>query len=111
MFGEQSGHPLRPTLERFGAGKGNDNRENFLCLRSNHSAFGIACGAAMRTRCIGENGQSFQIQIVFANSLVGFARAPGAKHDVTGDVSKIIKANRQATFNRNEIDTVHTAVI
>src|SRR5882724_6273360 len=57
---------LRPTFQIFHASERNNHCENFFRGRRHHRALGIARCAAVRPDRVGEERQSFQIQIVFA---------------------------------------------
>ena len=61
----------------------------------------------MRALVIGEKRQALEVQIIFADALVGFARSPRAKNDVTPQMRCVIQAHRKAAFNGNQIDDVH----
>src|SRR5712664_3590854 len=90
MLRQQRGHSLRPALQSFRAAKRNDDCQHALCRARHHRALRIARRAAVRTNSIGEQRQSFQIQIVLADALVRFARAPRTKNNFAHDVSEII---------------------
>src|SRR2546429_2337304 len=90
MLLQQVGHSLRPAPESFRAGKRNDDRQHLLRRRRDHRSLGIARRAAVRADGIGEQWQSFQVQIIFADAFVRFAFATSAKNDVAHDVPQII---------------------
>src|SRR5258707_15223802 len=75
-----------------------------------HGAFRIARRASVRAERIAKDRQSVEIQIVFADSLVSFASAPRAKHNVSLHVSQVVQTDRQSALNRNQIDDVHPRV-
>src|SRR5207248_3246297 len=104
VVGEKRFHSLGVTLKILRSAEGNENRQNVFGLESDHGAFGIACGAAVRAEFIGEKRQMFQIQIVFADSLVRFSGAPRAKRNVTAYVRQIVQANRQPALNTDNIN-------
>src|SRR6266849_4006904 len=83
---QQRGHSLRPAVESFRAAKGNDNRQHLhRCVR-HHRSFRIARCAPVRTNRVGKQRQPFQIQIVFADSLIRFAGAPRPKNNFTDNM-------------------------
>jgi len=86
VLDEKRSHSLGVALKIFGSAEGHENRQDVFSFESDHSAFGIACGAAVWAEFIGEKRQMFQIQIVFADSLVGFRGAASAKRNVTAYV-------------------------
>src|ERR1700720_1743728 len=101
---------LRPALETFWTSEGNNDRQYLRRCRRHHRSFRIAGGAAMRSSGITKHGQSFQIQIVFANALIGFCCASRAKNNFAGHMRQVVQPNRQAAFHRREIDRVHHGV-
>ena len=64
----------------------------------------------MRPGGVAEYRQSFQIQIVLADALVRFARAPYAKNNFSGHTRQVIQSNRQAALHGHEIDHVHNGI-
>src|SRR6266851_216513 len=50
------------------------------------------------------------LQIVFSDSLVSFANAPRAKHNVSLHVSQVVQTDRQTALDRNQIDDVYHCV-
>src|SRR5438270_9297955 len=107
MLGKQSGHALSPAVQALRPAKRNDDRKSAFGFRRDHGALGIAGSAAMRPQVIGKEWQAFEIQVVFADAFVGFARASCAKDNVSHDMRQVIKADRQPAFDRNEIDYIH----
>src|SRR5260370_37768923 len=101
---------LRPALETFWTSEGNNDRQYLRRCRRHHRSLRIAGGAAMRSSGISEHGQSFQIQVVFANALIGFCCAPRAKNNFAGHLRQVIQPTRQPAFDRREIDRVHDGV-
>src|SRR6267143_1523272 len=69
---QQCPKSLRPTLQIFSAAERNNHGKNFFRGRRHHGALGIAGRAAVRPDGIGEERQSFQIQIVLADAFVRF---------------------------------------
>src|SRR5713226_5126177 len=110
MLRQQRSHSLCPALQSFRAAKRNDDRQHLFRRARHHRPFRIARRAAVWPNSIGEQRQPFQVQIVLADALVGFARASRAKYNFTDDVPEIIESNRQPAFHRNEIDNVHDGV-
>src|SRR5260370_20730876 len=79
MLRQQRGHSLRPALPPFRTAKRNDDRQHLFRRRYHHRPLRIAGRAAVWPHRIGEQGQSFEIQIVFADAFVSFARPPPAE--------------------------------
>src|SRR6266700_3456969 len=69
-----------------------------------------APSAPVWTNGIGKQRQSFKIQIVLADALVGFACASRAKNNFADDVPQVIQTDRQAAFHGYEINHVHDGV-
>ena len=67
----------------------------------------IARRAAVWPKRIAKYRQSFQIQIVFPDSLIRFPRAPRAEHDVALHVRQIIKSHRQPALDGYKVDHIH----
>src|SRR5713101_937188 len=107
---QQRRHSLRPALESLRSAKRNNHRENLFRRARHHRSFRITGGTAVRSGGIAKNRQAFQVQIVFADALVGFARAPCAENNFTGHMRQVIQSNRQAAFHRDEIDYVHDGI-
>src|SRR6266481_3045908 len=90
---------LRPAFEAFWTSEGNNDRQYLRRCRRHHRSFRIAGGAAVGASGITKHGQSFQIQIVFANALIGFCCASRAKDSLATHMRQVIQPNRQAAFH------------
>ncbi len=64
----------------------------------------------MRPGGIAEDGKALEIQIVLADSFVGFSSSAHAEKDISLNVIQIVEPNGQATFNREQIDDVDDVV-
>src|SRR6267143_1211476 len=107
---QKSSQSLRPAVQILRPAERNDHREDFFRRRRHHGPFRIARRAAVRAGGIGEQRQSFQIQLVLADALVRFAGNSRAKDNFSRHMSQVIQPNRQAAFHRHEIDRVHHGV-
>src|SRR5260370_5247041 len=101
---------LRPAFDTLWTSERNNDRKYLRRRRRHHRSFRITRRAAVRSSGITKHGQSFQIQIVFANALVRFCCAPRAKNNISTHTRQVIQPNRQAAFHRREIDRVHHSV-
>src|SRR5579871_2873998 len=81
-----------------------------LCRRSDHGAFGIAGGAAMRAEFVGEERQAFEVYIVLADTFICLTGATCAKRDFSLNVCEIVEANRQTAFDAGDVNNVHDGV-
>src|SRR5215467_12265759 len=104
---EEIGHSSHPAIQALGPPERDNDGVNPSGLCRDHSAFGIAGCAPVRSRVIGEQGQTFQVQIVFADAFVRFSRAASAKDHSAADVRRIVQTYRKTALDRNEIDGVH----
>src|SRR6516165_3705749 len=107
---KKTGHALAGGFEAFRTAEGNQDSRNAGGCRGDHRALGIARRTAMRSSFIGEYRQSFKVQVVFADALVGFTRAAGAKEDVAFDVGQIVEADGKAAFHGDEVNDVDHGV-
>src|SRR5215470_4149071 len=110
MFGEKRLQSLAIPFEILRAAKRNENDEDTSGRGSDHGALGIARCASVRTEFVGEKWQAFEIEVVFANALVRFARETGAERDITLNVGQVVQTDRQAALDADDINDVHDSV-
>src|SRR6516162_512522 len=110
VFLKETGHALAGGFEAFGTAEGNQDGCNAGRSRRDHGALGIAGGTAMRSSFVGEYRQTLKVEVVFADALVGFAAAPGAKDDVALHVGQIVEADGKAAFHGDEVNDVDDRV-
>src|SRR6516164_1453276 len=90
VLSQQGTHSLDVAIKIFRAAERDEDREHMARGRSDHGAFGITRGAAVRSELIGKERQTFKVQIIFSDSFVSLSFMARTKYDASLDVRQIV---------------------